>query len=145
MLMIPDVRQTTDYDCGAAAVDAVAEFHGQRRRSLSGIKHIANPVQGMAPETVEAVLRSIGLTVLSGVMTVADLRHLTRTGRPVLCPVATGGGHWVVVRGVTRCRVHYHCPTHGPSSLPILSWESQWHGETRHGHGFERWGICPHK
>lgn len=140
MLTIPAILQATDYDCGAAALDAVAEFWGLRKR---GPVRLANPIQGMAPDAVEAVLRSLGLSVLSGTMTVGDLRHLTATGRPVLCPVALAGGHWVVVRGVARGSVHFHCPTTGPSKMREAEWLVDWRDNSRSGHWFDRWGICP--
>lgn len=139
MLTIPDIRQREDYDCGAAALDAVASYWGLRAR---GPAKLANAVHGMAPDTVEAVLRALGLSVLSGEMTVADLRHLTREGRPVLCPVAVRGGHWVVVRGVERGRVHVHCPIEGPAAWRLADWEAGWADSTR-GREFVRWGICP--
>lgn len=142
LLDIPDIRQQADYDCGAAALDAVLSFHGLRVR---GPVRLANAVQGMSPDTVEAVLRSVGLAVLSGTMTVGDLRHLTRAGRPVLCPVSAGGGHWVVVRGVARGRVHFHCPTRGPVHTPELHWVAEWVDTSRSGQTFSHWGICPQR
>lgn len=138
LLDIPDVRQASDYDCGAACLDAVAQFHGLRVR---GPARLANAVQGMSPDTVEAVLRALGLPVLSGTMAVADLRHLTRTGRPVLCPVARAGGHWVVVRGVARGKVHFHDPAAGPGAEREADWLAGWRDVARSGAEFARWGI----
>lgn len=140
LLKIPDVRQATEHDCGAAAIEAVCRFHGVKDR---GPARLANAVDGMSPATVEAVLRSLGLAVLSGTMTAGDLRHLADTGRPVLCPTAHRGGHWVVVRGVARRRVHFHCPIDGPGSLPVATWETLWSDSTRAGHEYASWGVCP--
>lgn len=140
ILDIPDIRQRADYSCGAACLEAVAQFHGLTAR---GIRALANPVQGMAPDTVEAWFRGAGLAVLSGSMGVDDLRHLTRSGRPVVCCVSQAGGHWVVVSGVSRGRVYYHCPTHGASSVPVASWVSRWSDETVRGVTYHQWGICP--
>jgi predicted double-glycine peptidase len=141
ILEIPDIRQDNDHDCGQAAAIAALRYLGITKRIPSGL---CNPVQGMAPDTIEAVFRSFGLAVLSGEMREEDLRHLTHTGRPVLCPITTtAGGHWVVVRGVARGKVLYHCPTHGPSSLPMASWLAGWVDSSRAGHTFTRWGICP--
>jgi hypothetical protein len=66
------------------------------------VDRYANPVQGMAPDTLAAVLRSLGLRVLAGQMVggIADLQHFTRLGCPVACPITeSAGGHWVVVAG----------------------------------------------
>jgi hypothetical protein len=139
MLAIPDVRQALDYDCGTAAVDAVCRFFGKRER---GPVPLANPIQGMGPQTVEAVLRSRGFRVLSGSMTVRDLKHLTDTGRPVLCPVDLFGGHWVVVSGVARLQVAFHCPTDGPRTLKAAAWLPVWKDRSHDGHQYDQWGIC---
>lgn len=143
LLKISDVRQEAEHDCGAAAVEAVLRFHDVDPRRHSKVISLANAVDGMSPATVEAVLRSLGLAVLSGTMTAADLRHLCDTRRPVLCPTAHRGGHWVVVRGVARRRVHFHCPVDGPASLPIATWNTLWQDSTRAGHEYACWGICP--
>lgn len=137
LLDLPDRRQSADYDCGAAAVAAACLFLGRRPPA-----RLANPVQGMAPDTVEAALRLAGLPVLSGTMTVDDLRHLTRAGRPVLCPVSLHGGHWVAVRGVERGRVHFHCPLDGRLALPAAEWVAAWRDTSRAGHEFDRFGIA---
>lgn len=139
LLDLPDIRQTADYDCGAAVVDVVLKFHGVR--SCAAVLLLANPVQGCSPDTVEAMLRRAGLPVQSGTMTVEDLRHHTRQGRPVLCPVARYGGHWVVVRGV-RGGVYYHDPLVGPTRAPALAWQAEWRDLTRNDHAFDRWGIA---
>ncbi len=150
MLIIPDVRMDPEgYDCGAACVDAVASFYGLRKRGPA--KHIrtalgslANPVQGVSPETIAAMLRAPGMTVLSGTLTVDDLKHFTQT-RPVLCPVALHNGHWVVCSGVFRRRVHFHDPIDGAVSVPVATWEAAWHDTSEAGHAFTCWGVCPFK
>lgn len=139
MIELADVRQTTDYSCGQAATAAVCRYYSRPAPAVDW----ANPVQGVCPATLEAYLRQVGLNVLSGTMGVADLKHLTKTGRPVLCPTAWHGGHWVVVTRVHRGRVHYQCPLEGPSSTRILNFEAAWSDTSRDGHRYRRWGICP--
>lgn len=139
MLNLPDIRQTTDYDCGAAAIDTVCRFYKRRER---GPVKLANHVQGMAPDTVEAVFRSLGFKLLSGTMTTRDLRSLA-LDRPVMCCInAETGGHWVTIRGVTRARVHFQCPVLGPTTLSIEHWEGIWHDRTSSGHHYDHYGLC---
>lgn len=142
MLEIPDCRQRDEHSCGVACVEAVAEFHGLRVPRNS--PKWANSVQGTAPDTVAAALRSLGLSVLAGgPLEVGTLKALVAAGWPVLCPVTRAGhGHWVVVRGVSRGRVHFHDPTDGPASEPVASWEGQWADTTDTGQAFVRWGIA---
>ncbi len=140
ILELKDIRQHDDYSCGDACVDVVIRFMGIR--TCVSVLTMANAVQGVGPETCESLLRRAGLSVLSGAMTVDDLRHLTKSGRPVLCPTSILGGHWVVVAGVARGKVHFHDPVSGPSTLKIAEWDEKWHDESRSGHAFRKWGIC---
>lgn len=139
ILSIPDVRQSGDYDCGAAAVESVLRFHGVRPSPW--VRKLANPVQGMAPDTIEAVLwESLGC-VAGGVMMVDDLRHFAGSSRPVLCPVTIDGfGHWVVVRGVCRGRVYFQCPLSGPQVIGSRHWSMAWHDSTP-GSVYRSYGI----
>lgn len=139
LLDLPDVRQRDDYDCGEAAADTVFRF--LCGRSLSHVA-LSDAVDGLHPSNLEAGLRRAGLAVQSGTMTVADLQHHTRAGRPVLCPIAHHGGHWVVVRGVARGKVYYQCPTAGRLSLSLAQWVDAWRDSTRAAHDFDRWGIA---
>lgn len=145
LLTIPDIRQDQNYDCGDAAIDAALAAIGVKRKRGT---RLANEVYGMTADTVAAVLRASGACVLAGPMVtgIEGLRHFTRAGCPVLCPIAERGGHWVVVRGVTggacRGRVHYHDPVSGAESRCRGDWLAAWHDwESETGHAFERWGI----
>lgn len=140
LLDLPDVRQRDGYDCGPAAIDCALAFLGVR--TCAHVLGLANPVHGTAPDTVEALLRRADLPVLSGEMTLADLRHFARGGRPVLCPVALHGGHWVVVRGVERGSVHYHCPLNGRQKMPRDEWLVHWRDDTTRGVTYSRWGLA---
>lgn len=140
LLKLPDIRQRDDFDCGAACVAAVLRFWG---RVFPAVWSLPNPVQGTTPDTIEAVLRAAGLSVLSGSLTVSDLRHFAESGRPILCPVALRGGHWVVVRGVTGRRVYYHCPVDGESWVSGRDWDDLW-ADTSRTTSYLRWGIVPH-
>jgi predicted double-glycine peptidase len=139
LLDLPDVRQREDFDCGTAAVETVLRFLGVR---AAGRGVLADQVDGTHPSTIEAALRRAGLAVQSGTMTPADLRHHTRQGRPVLCPIAAHGGHWVVVRGVGRGFVYYSCPAEGAKQVRLSAWLDLWRDSTRAAHDFDRWGIA---
>lgn len=140
VLDLPDVRQRDDHSCGRVAVECVLRHYGLT--PARWLARLANPVMGMSPDTIEAVLWDALGHVLRGSMDAALLQSLTRSGRPVLCPVTVaGGGHWVVVRGVARGRVYYHCPTAGPASLRLPAWHEIWrdHGPAGAYHSF---GVC---
>jgi predicted double-glycine peptidase len=142
ILKLQDVRQREDHLCGSAAVEVIASFY---RLRCEGVDRYANPVQGMAPDTLAAVLRSLGLRVLAGQMVggIADLQHFTRLGRPVACPItASAGGHWVVVAGVWRLRVYCQDPLRGQVSYPVSEWLDRWRDVSAETlQPFDRWGI----
>jgi predicted double-glycine peptidase len=138
MLDLPDIRQRDDYDCGSAAVDVVLTFLGVKSKATS----LTNAVDGTHPSAIEAALRRVGLHVQSGTMTSADLQHHVKLGRPVVCCVSLHGGHWVVVRGVSRGRVYFHCPTDGTRSVRLSEWFDIWRDSTRAAHDFDSWGIA---
>jgi ABC-type bacteriocin/lantibiotic exporter with double-glycine peptidase domain len=140
MLKIPDVRQKHDHDCGAACIDAVLRFHGVA--PPLNFSALANPVQGTAPDTIEAVLRAAGLPVVSGTMDLGDLAYNVSRKRPVICPVSLHGGHWVVVGEIGHYTIAYHDPLDGLQSMQIVQWLPQWTDFTRNGHAFTRWGIA---
>lgn len=138
LLDLPDVRQRAGCDCGTAAADTVARFlHSRTARAV-----IADAVDGTHPSALEAAMRRAGLAVQSGTMTLADLQHHVRQGRPVLCPIASYGGHWVVVRGVGRGFVYAQCPTEGPIRVTLARWLDLWRDSTRAAHDFDHWGIA---
>ena len=139
LLDVPDIRQDSEFDCGAAAVDAVCRYHRIRK---TNVKDLTNAVQGLGPDTARAILTGLGLIVLAGPMQVEDLQHLTRTNRPVLCPVNLYGGHWVVVRGVERGGVYFQCPTQGRLRLSMSKWLDEWVSYSETGHMFHQWGIA---
>ena len=136
----PDIRQTAGYDCGDAIADSV--FKHFNVRTCSAVIGLATEDTGLHPSTLHAALRRAGLRVQSGSMLIADLKHHTRLGRPVLCPVAAYGGHWVAVLGVTPRRVAYHCPVRGLVRETHDSWTANWRDATNDGHAFDSWGIA---
>lgn len=141
ILTIPDIRQRDDYDCGWACTDAILRFYGQRER---GPAELANRVQGMAAETVEAVFRSLNFRLMSGTMDVDTIRDLTRRGRPVMCAITLNGeSHWVVAAGVERGKVHYQDPWHGPLRASAEWFTERW--KHPKWDEYKRWAICPEK
>lgn len=141
ILSIPDVRQADDYDCGWACMDAILRFYKQRER---GPQTLANRVQGLAADTVEALFRALNFRVLSGTFDPGVLKHLCDSGRPVMCAITVDvTSHWVVVAGVTRRYVHYHDPLVGARKVTIGEWVEHWRDPQ--WDEYLRWGICPEK
>lgn len=137
MLKLPDVRQRTGWDCGLACAEIVARFWGYPAAPLLA-KLPATPLDGLDPRTLEAGLRAEGFNVLAGEMSLSDLASQTAQGRPVVC---CASGHWVVVAGVTRSRVHYQDPFLGPRRERIDAWLARWCDGDRSGAQYDKFGI----
>lgn len=140
LLDLPDVRQTGDHDCGAACLAVLFEWYDVPRPRW--VRPMCDPEDGLQPDAVRSAVRSVLGVAVSLPMTVGVLRGFVLDGRPVLCPVMLPGadcGHWVVVRGVTRARVSYHCPENGRESLPLDGWLAAWRDEP--GAVYQQWGI----
>lgn len=136
MLDLPDIRQRTDWDCGRAAVQCVLEYfgsHADTRRLLT------NPIDGTDPRAIEALLRQAGHCVVAGEMTLEDLRHFTRSRRPVIAVV---NGHYVVVAGVERLKVGYHDPLSGFMRCKMGDFLGWWKEADRLGVTYNQFGIA---
>lgn len=141
ILGVPELRQNADHDCGRAAAEAACLAVGAK---FDPRRFVADPVDGIEPGEMERQLRGIGLDVLAGNMTVPKLKAVTELGCPVLTPIrADGVGHWVVVKGVARGRVHVMDPWPGGRQwYSVADFLDRWSDETRQGSRYVRWGIC---
>jgi len=139
VIQLPDIRQQTDYDCGAVCCHIVWQHYGMPRRRVASTQ-----IDGTDPRTLEAALRVSGLPVLSGEMTLADLSHFTRT-RPVIVLAKTttdpATGHYMVCAGQRDRRLYFQCPSRGPVVETPRRFDRRWHDVDRHGVTFRRWGI----
>lgn len=145
-LRLPDLRQADDHSCADTARRVVREAHGYSTRG-----RVSTPTDGADPRQIEAAFRHEGWNVFSGEADVELLRQLTALGRPPICLIqwlpkegeeGSPVGHYVVVGKVTRTRVHFQCPTDGPSSLPIAEFSARWFDSGRCGCAFKQWAIA---
>lgn len=138
-----DTRQDVRPDgwsCGAIALAVMTTYHGVS--FPAAYQELANPVRGLTDETAEAVVRRLFPRVALGHWGVAELRHFTRLGRPVMVLVTNDApaDHWVVVRGVARGRVYFHCGGVGRSSKPGVDFLRWWEGPA--DNAFSRFALC---
>jgi len=139
--VLPDIRQTRDWDCATACLQCLAKYHYGRSRAVLDLSH---PINGTDPATIEAVIRADkGWQVRSGESFTSDLQHYADSLRPSICLMTFPGdadSHYVVVGGVFRGRVHFQCPATGPQSLLAAEFEAAWHGLGRHA-AFRHWSL----
>jgi len=141
---MPDIRQKDAHDCGVAVWKTIYRWHMDKRPGT--FLDLSNAIQGLDPATLESKIR-VGKSwnVVAGEMMTDDLRHYCDSYRPVICLITRDFdgeecGHYVVVAGVYRRRVHYQDPFDGPQSLPVEDWFNRWHDRGRYA-DFTRWGL----
>lgn len=140
MIQLPDIRQADDHSCGRVAIRVLLRHLRMRPRNAPPLP---SEIDGLDPRAIETYLRGLGLRVLSGSMTWEDLRHLTASGRPVICLITPqhGVGHYVIVSAIELQLIRYQCPTDGPSYCGQNAWHAGWTEVDRLGARYHQWGI----
>lgn len=128
LIDLPDVRDG-DYKCGA--VNCILRYYE--------LGQLDTAIVGNSPNVLERSLRTLGLNVLSGEMSFADLRYFTQTRRPVLAVLAR---HCVVISKVHQDKISFQCPTEGPATEKLVDFESRWQDRGKNGELFRQYGIC---
>lgn len=97
----PNVQQSLDYTCGAAAATALLRFYGIKTTEAEAARTMrTDPKSGTAPEAMASWLRTLGLKITWGEEGSLDLlKSNLQRGRPTLVLWTDWGGHWVAVIG----------------------------------------------
>jgi predicted double-glycine peptidase len=147
-LRLPDVRQSTPYTCGAAALQAVLAYYGIEAREDDLARALGTtPEDGAPPDAIVRIARERGLTAepREG-MTLEELRRTVSRGEPVLVALQAwpdrprshfaddwDDGHYVVVIAVERDRVIVEDPSLLGSRgvLSRAAFLDRWHDQDR--------------
>lgn len=135
MLALTEILQKNSHDCGKACATCVLNYHGVPNPA----KLVVEPIDGCDPRSLEIFFRKVGFRVLSGEMTLGNLKHFTDLGWPV---VAVLKGHYVVVGGVGRGKVHFMDPAEGLTSDPVTAFLARWFDGDRLGAEYNQFGIA---
>ena len=149
LLNIPDVRQSTAYSCGAAALQAVLSYYGidKRERALMDMLRTTEEA-GTSPENIVRVAADLGLLADPREnLTYEDLEKAFREGIPVICaiqawmdapperrswPANWEDGHYVIIIGADEQFVYVEDPsllgTRGV--IPKQEFLDRWHDYT---------------
>ena len=161
LLPLPDVRQTTVYACGAAALQAVLAYYGIDARQDTLIAELgtnetvgtrwweivrdaearglrAEPRTGMAERDLEADLDR-GVPVLLAVQAWADEPPADAAG----WAARTEDGHYVVAVGYDAERFYFEDPAmFGVGYIGRAELEARWHDFDEFGTRLEHFGIA---
>ena len=125
---IPDVRQSTGFSCGAAALQAVLHYYGVEEREdrlMTELK--ASPEEGTHPAEILQVARAHGLRAeMREGLGIEDLKSALDRGTPVIAAIQAWkagdrslpawaktweDGHYVVILGLDAASVYVEDPS----------------------------------
>lgn len=143
---VPDVRQSTPYSCGAAALQAILHFNGIEAREDELMKELrTTSAQGTHPESILRVARERGLRAeLREGLGLEDLRASLQRGVPVIADIQawTNGkpagfswkddwedGHYVIVLGMDSNHIYVEDPSllGCRGTIPRQEFLERWH------------------
>jgi len=146
ILNFPNIRQTSDYDCGAAVLQAVLFYYGYDVRQDS-ILTIAGTNKSFGT-TVNGILKALDKYKLKydeTTLTIEDIKKFLQQKIPVILLIQawTGkksnakhnwkedwdNGHYVVAIGYDDTNVYFEDPSScNRSFLTYQEFENRWHG-----------------
>jgi hypothetical protein len=127
LFSMPDTRQSTEYSCGAAAMQAVLGYWG-RDIGEEDVREMlnTNEVSGTYPDDIIRVAKALGLQAeYKENMSMADLENYVAEGIPVIVDCQAwrsvsqyneswadtwNNGHWLVVIGIDENNVTLEGP-----------------------------------
>lgn len=160
-LHLPSVRQSHNYDCGAAALRSVAEFFKVGPEDHDEFIKTCNtsPKHGTDTKDLIRAAESFGLnTKAQEGMTLDQLKSFVNMGRPVIvCMQAweeddkkkkksynkLQSGHYVVVIGFDERNIFFEDPVL-EGSRGVLSYQEfldRWHDKDRDGRQYHHFGL----
>src|SRR5512138_204924 len=141
---VPDVRQSTGYTCGAAALQAVLSYWGtsEREDRLAARLH-STPEAGTHPLDILRVAREFGLTAdLREGLELADLERALADGLSVIVDLQAwrersdvpwsetwDDGHYMVLLGMDAANLYFEDPSllGARGVIPRAEFVERWH------------------
>ncbi len=153
---LPSVKQSSNYDCGAAALRAIAEhFKVGPEKESDFIKACKTTKKdGTDPEGIIQAAHAFGLnTRPKAGMSIKELQSFLDMGRPIMCLIQAYGepdkyhkpqsGHYVNAIGYDSNHIYFEDPSMKGSRgmLPFKEFEKRWHDKGEKNQSFTRYGI----
>ena len=166
-IAVPDVTQTEDYSCGAAALEAVCKFYGVGKEDdWDYVRALGmDPRVGSHPFQIRRVAKRYGFHVRDKEkMTLKELRSHLQKRHPVLLMIQAWGeekggkkrrwmesykdiwseGHWVVAIGYNRRGIFFEDPSLQAvrGYIPNNELDERWHDVGPHNAHFDHFGMA---
>lgn len=144
--LLKQTRQTTEYSCGASALQAVMSYWGKDVDEEDLMRLLGTtPEEGTYPEEIVRVARSQGFEAeLKDHLTLDEVERATARGEPVIVlgqvwrsqkpgeqsmTEEWDSGHWFIVLAVDKDYVYFEDPyvRMGKGFVPRQTFEELWH------------------
>jgi predicted double-glycine peptidase len=144
--LLKETRQSTEYSCGASALQAVLSYWGKDLDEDELIKLLhTTPETGTYPEDIERVARALGFEVeVKENLSIDEIEQATAKGIPVIVlgqawrsrkesDIAVtedwANGHYIVVLAVDQDYVYFEDPyiRMGKGFMPRRAFDDHWH------------------
>lgn len=160
LINIPLIRQYTDHDCGAAALQSILAYYGDQMSEDMLIKELKTDENGTAWENIKAYAIKRGFTVkVFHNMELYVIKKELDNHRPVMLAIQAwatyptnakrnwesdwGDGHWVVAIGYDNKNIYFMDPSTlgNYTFIPLAEFLERWHDEDLQKNKLHHFGI----
>jgi predicted double-glycine peptidase len=160
MIDLPNIRQTTDFTCGAASLLSVLNYYGLYEDSEMVLANelATSRDWGTDPINIIKVANKYGLETQEHInMTMQQLEDYVKAGIPVLVAyqawsesdldwsVCWDDGHYSVVVGMDADKVYFEDPSLGAGEvgfIPRVEFVDRWHDIDHDGEPLYQYGVA---
>ncbi len=156
IIVLPQLRQTYCYDCGANALQSVLVYYGIEVREDCLIKLTGTSKEGTSIKGIIKVAEKYGLKTESKQMTIDDIKWYIKKDVPVIIALQAWtekekvdwendwvDGHWVVAIGYTKDKIIFEDPSSFVRVyLKYEELEKRWHDVDTNGKKYFHHGIA---
>ncbi|MFH1451699.1 MAG: cysteine peptidase family C39 domain-containing protein [archaeon] len=140
-IILPQLRQTFEYDCGAKALQTVLVYYGIEEREDKIIKYAKTSKKGTSINGILAVVKKYHLKSVSRQMSIEEVKKFIDKKVPVILVLQAwtkkkrnnwesdwADGHYVVVIGYTKNKILFEDPySFKQTYLKYDELEKRWH------------------
>ena len=155
-IILPQLRQTYGYDCGAKALQSVLVYYGIEVREDHIIKSTGTSKDGTSIRGIINVANKHGLKTDSRQMTIKDLKEYLKKSIPIILVLQAWtekkkvnweidwiDGHYVVAIGFTKDKILFEDPSSFERTyLKYDELEKRWHDVDTDGKKYFHHGIA---
>ncbi|HNX11037.1 MAG TPA: cysteine peptidase family C39 domain-containing protein [bacterium] len=156
LLVLPQLRQTYNYDCGSKATESVLVYYGLDVRGDEIIKLESTTKSGTRIKNIKEVICRYGLKVKSGKMSIQDLKKYIDKKVPVMIALQAwtnkknidwkknwSDGHYAVVVGYTKDKIIFEDPAaFNYTYLTYSELADRWHDIDTSGKKYFNFGMA---